>query len=389
MAMKDEVERVPLQDVRDLLRLGEGLPFRVLDPFERLLLNAGQRLIDEAQLESLIERGAWAERPQVDSARAQRTQGDGGATARAMRKASLFDSWEGLLWRFDKLSRALARGEAPGSDVPTFWQALRHFIDTDPDVALFLCICQGEHRFALYAQHHAIHCATVTLLAARQLHWPLQRQDSLGCAALTMNLAMLELQAQMAEQGDPPTTRQRERIRAHPEAAVALLREAGVTDAEWLSTVAQHHEHPQGGGYPHGLVEVGEAAQLLRLADVYMAKVSARALRAALPPVVAMRQLFQQQPGDPLATAMIKAVGVHPPGALVQLQSGEAAVVIRRPTSGAHPLVATLSDVKGRPVIDTHRRNTAEPGCGILGPLADTRPHARVLPDRVYGWIPA
>jgi HD-GYP domain-containing protein (c-di-GMP phosphodiesterase class II) len=389
--MTHEADRVPLQEVRDLLRLGEALPFRVLDRYERLLLNAGLRLIDEAQFESLIERGGWAERTQVEAERASRAKVAGRAAGvpSAVLKMSLFDGWERLLWQFDKLSRALARSEAQGSAVPTFWQGLKQLIDTDPDVALFFCMRQGEHRFALYAQHHAIHCAVVTLLAARQLGWPHERQDSIGCAALTMNLAMLELQAQMAEQGDPPTARQRERIRAHPDDAVTLLRRAGIAEAEWLTTVQQHHEHADGGGYPLGLTQVTDAAQLLRTADVYMAKVSARALRPPLAPVVAMRQLFQKQPGDPLATAMIKALGVHPPGALVQLQSGEVAIVIRRPTSGTHPMVATLSDVKGQPVITTHRRDTAEPGFGIQGPLADTKPYMRVLPDRVYGWIPA
>jgi HD-GYP domain-containing protein (c-di-GMP phosphodiesterase class II) len=246
----------------------------------------------------------------------------------------------------------------------------------------------SDYRFALYAQHHAVHCAVVTLLASRQLGWSSQRQDSLGCAALSMNLSMLELQAQMAEQSDPPTTRQREHIRAHPEGAVALLRQAGITDEEWLTTVVQHHEQPTGQGYPYGLTQVTDAAQMLRVADVYLAKVSARALRAPLAPVVAMRQLFQQQPNDPLAMAMIKAVGIHPPGALVQLNSGEVGVVIRRPSSGTHPLVATLTDIRGQPVTDTHRRNTAEAGLGIQGPLVETKAYQRVLPDRVYGWIP-
>jgi HD-GYP domain-containing protein (c-di-GMP phosphodiesterase class II) len=389
--LTDEVDRIPLQEVRDLLRLGEVLPFRVLDSRERLLLNAGHRLIHEAQFEALIDRGAWAERALVEAERAIRAQAEGLArvTPSAVPKTSLFDAWERVLWQFDKLSRALARSEAPGSAVLTFWQTLKQLVDTDPDVALFSCIRPSEYRFALYSQHHAIHCAVVTLLASRQLGWSPERQDSLGCAALTMNLSMLELQAQMAEQYDPPTTRQRERIRAHPGGAVALLRQAGISDGEWLTTVVQHHEQPTGQGYPHGLTEVTDGAKMLRVADVYMAKVSARALRAPLAPVVAMRQLFQQQPSDPMAMAMIKVVGIHPPGALVQLHSGEVGVVIRRPTSGTHPLVATLSDIRGQPITDTHRRNTAEAGLGIQGPLVDTKAYPRVLPDRVYGWIPS
>jgi HD-GYP domain-containing protein (c-di-GMP phosphodiesterase class II) len=387
--MTDDIDRIPLRAARDLLRLGERLPFSVFDAQERLLLNAGQRLVDEAQFEALIDRGAWAERALVEAERAALALAAGGAAVigPAVLVPSLFDRWERLLWQFDKISRGLARSQLPGSVVPAFWKQLQQLVDVDPDVALFFCLRQDDRRFALYAQHHAIHCAVVTLLATRLLGWPAARQDAMACAALTMNLAMLDLQALMAEQIDPPSTRQRERIRAHPEGAVALLKAAGITDPEWLTTVLQHHEQPKGGGYPQGLIEVSEGAQLLRSADVYMAKVSPRALRAPLAPVVAMRQLFQSHPGDPLALALVKAVGVHPPGALVTLQSGEVAVVIRRAASGTHPLVATLSDRQGRPVADTHRRDTAEAGCAIQGPLTDAKPYARVLPDRVYGWI--
>ncbi len=390
--MTNLVDRIPLQEVRDLLVVGEPLAFSVLDVHERLLLKVGQRLNGEAQVDALIDRGAWADRALVEAARAARAVAAGdssnAAPAKAARLLSLFDRWERLLWQFDKISRGLARNLLPSDRVPTFWQDLRQLVDTDPDVALFVCVRQDDGRFALYAQHHAIHCAVVTLLATRQLAWPLARQDALGCAALTMNLSMLDLQSLMAEQTDPPSQRQRERIRAHPEASVALLRTAGITDVEWLNTVLQHHEQPQGGGYPQGLTEVGDPAQLLRLADIYMAKISPRAIRAPLPPVLAMRQLFQEHPGDPLAMAMIKALGIHPPGALVTLKSGEVGVVIRRPAGSTHPSVATLSDQQGLPEIDTHRRDTAEAGYAIQGPLADATLFPRVLPERVYGWIP-
>jgi hypothetical protein len=200
-----------------------------------------------------------------------------------------------------------------------------------------------------------------------------------------MNRSILELQATMAEQDTPPTKKQLEQIRAHPESAVALLRAAGVADDDWLAAVAEHHEQPGGGGYPHALSEVGEPAQVLRAADVYMAKISPRAKRPPMLPQMATRQLFQQRPGDPLAMAMIKTLGVHPPGSLVQLQSGEIGVAIRRPAAGTHPLVATLSDKRGKPSGDTQRRDTAQPEFAVLGPPQDAKAFPRVLPERVYG----
>jgi HD-GYP domain-containing protein (c-di-GMP phosphodiesterase class II) len=221
------------------------------------------------------------------------------------------------------------------------------------------------------------------------LGWSAAQLQTLGCAALTMNISIMELQAVLAEQEDPPTMRQRERIRGHPEASVELLRESGVEDADWLSVVVQHHEQAGGGGYPHGLTQITDAARLLRAIDIYMAKISPRAKRPAIAPQAAMRQQFQAGSGDPLSMAMIKAVGIHPPGSLVQLQTGEVAVVTRRPLTGTHPRVATLSDRQGRPSPETHQRDSALPGFAVQAPVLDHTLFPRVLPERVYGLITA
>jgi HD-GYP domain-containing protein (c-di-GMP phosphodiesterase class II) len=382
--MKITSDRVPLQEVRDLLHIGAALPFRVLDAQERLLLNEGQVIQDEAQFEALTERGAWAERSLVEAERKARAAA---ASPPIVVQLSLFDRWERLLWQFDKLARGLVRHELPGSNLLSFAGALRALVDRDPDIALFLCSRHEGPRFALYPLRHSIQCAVLATLAARQLGWDETRITSIGCAALSMNLAILELQATMAEQDDPPTKKQLDQIRAHPDAAVALLRSAGVLDEEWLATVGDHHEHNGGGGYPKGKGDVHAGAHVLRAIDVYMAKISPRARRPGIVPQLAVRQLFQQNPGDPLSMAVIKTLGVHPPGSLVKLNSGEIAVAIRRPATGTHPLVATLSDRNGRPCGETHRRNTAEPEFAVEAPQATTKEFARIMPERVYGLV--
>ena len=387
VAATNASDRVPLADVRDLLKVGEPLPFRVLDALERLLLNAGQVLADEAQFAGLIERGAWAERHLVEAERTARAAA--GGAGRAPQSLSLFDRWERTLWQFDKLSRALVRHQAKGAEVSALFATLCELVDVDADVALFLCVRQDDRRFALYPLTHALHCAVLALLTGRYLGWPQARVAALGCSALTMNLAILELQATMAEQVDPPTPRQLKDIRAHPQASVKLLQDAGVADETWLAAIAEHHEQAGGGGYPHNLTEVSESAQVLRAADVLMAKISPRAQRPAMAPQAAVRQLFQQRPGDPLAMALIRTLGVYPPGSLLKLRSGEVAVAIRRPATGTHPLVATLSDTNGRPSAQTHRRDSAQPEFNVQGPLVDASGFARVLPERVYGIVGA
>ncbi len=383
--MTRDIDRIPLSEVRDLLRIGHKLPFRVLDAQARLLLNEGHVLLNEAQFDSLAQRGAWAERPLVEAERAAQAAG---RTPHAAPPPSLFDRWDRLLWDFDKLSRAPARDAAIGGAVAAFFSTLKALVDRDADVALFLALRPDDQRFALYPLTHSLHCAVVALLTARQLGWPESRIVSVGCAALTMNWSMFDLQARMAEQDTGPTASQLKLIRAHPEAAVELLRAGGVDDLEWLSAVAQHHENPAGTGYPHALTDVTEAAQVLRASDIYMAKVSARAGRPAMAAQQASREMFQQRSGDKVAMALIRAVGVHPPGSLLQLRSGEIAVAIQRPASGTQPIVATLSDTKGRPCAQTCKRDTAEPEFAVLAPLVGSKTFARVVPERVYGLIP-
>lgn len=378
-------ERVALTEVRDLLVVGAPLPFRVLDSAGRLLLNAGNVLKDDDQFESLVARGAWAERVLVEAERL--TRRDAGAKVPTPAATSLFDRWEGMVWKYDKLSRSLVRSQVRGDALVAFGAALQALVDEDADVALFLCFRQADRRFALYPLHHALQCAVLGLLAGRHLKWPAGQVESLVCAALSMNLAIFELQADMAEQGDPPSTRQFKEIRAHPAAAAQLLESLGVADPVWLEALRDHHEIQGGGGYPRGVIEVAPTPRLLRIIDVLMAKVSPRAKRPSMAAQQAVRQIFQQMPGDALAMAVIKVIGVHPPGSLVQLRSGEVGIATRRPAAGVHPIVATLSDPQGRPVAQTHRRDSANPEFAVIGAPADTRQFARVVPERVYGLI--
>ena len=63
----------------------------------------------------------------------------------------------------------------------------------------------------------------------------------------------------------------------------------------------------------------------------------------------------------PLAVSVIRTLGgVHPSGALMQFESGAVGVVVRRPKTGTAPLVATLCNARGEPVVSTQFRDSAD-----------------------------
>lgn len=382
-------ERLPIAEVSDLIHVGEPLAFRVLDEFERLLLNEGHVIANDRQLALLVERGAWVDRRVVAEQRRQRAAQGAAPRVSLARTQTLFDRWEKAQWDLDSVLRRTAKGQASAADWQAMASELVTLVDRDADIALFLAVRQDDRRFALYPLAHSLHAAVLALLAARQAGWPAPRQLSVVGAALSMNVAMLDLQAHMAEQDTPPTKAQFDVIRGHTQHGVTLLQGARMDDFAWLRAVAEHHERADGSGYPRGLTEVCDEARVLRMADVYMAKITPRAQRPALAPVQASRQLFQQEPGSALAMALIKAVGVHPPGSLVQLKSGEVAVVKQRAASGRPaPIVCTISDRKGQPSVNSHTLDSGDAAHAITGPCADPAPFGRVLGERVYGLVP-
>jgi HD-GYP domain-containing protein (c-di-GMP phosphodiesterase class II) len=224
----------------------------------------------------------------------------------------------------------------------------------------------------------------VCCLSARRLGWSDAERRTLVSAGLTMNVSMIELQGRLAVQATPPSADQRAQIESHPARSVEMLEAAGITDADWLAAVAQHHERADGTGYPNGLTDLGQLARALQYADVFTAKLSARSTRAPLPPDRAARDLFQRSGGHPLAAALVKEFGIYPPGCFVRLASGEIAIVVHRGETVNTPVVACLTKPSGQQLVRPARRETTARDSAVVAIVPETDVMVRVSWESLY-----
>lgn len=351
-----------LASVKHRIQLGRPLPFGVRDADQTLLLARGQRVDSMEQLQALFERGALVDLAEV--------LGPGEAIQQASR-AELPALWARSLEAVGAALRrppdasfrdALDRATAP----------VQCLIERDPDLAIFQVLQHEAHPDVDYGARRAVQAAITAYLVAQRLAWTLDQTELAFKAALTMNLSMLELQGQLARQRTALSPHQQRQLLEHPQRSVHMLSLAGVANADWLRAVLQHHEQEDGGGYPSGCATVGELASLIRRADVYTAKLSARAGREALAADQAGRQMFMQDPGHPMTAALVKEFGLYPPGCFVRLQSGELAVVVGRSGSITAPIVACLSDAVGRPLALPQRCSTTEATKAIAGIVGES-----------------
>jgi HD-GYP domain-containing protein (c-di-GMP phosphodiesterase class II) len=358
----------------------------VRDEQGRLLLSRGHVVESEHQLEQLLQRGAFVDAEEVKAVARDAAP----VKPKAVEPPpNLFGLWDQTTDELKKLLTDVPEQPDFAGRMDQFAHHILELVDFNTDVGIYRSVRQDNAKNFYYGYSHSVHTAVLCILMARHLQWPKDRMLSLVKAALTMNMTILELQGQMAGQDIPMRDKQRAAIQKHPAQSVELLGKAGITDADWLAAIAQHHERPDGSGYPLGSAELGEMAVALRVADVFMAKISPRALRAALSPQGAVRELYSEDKGGAMSTAIIKEFGIYPPGDFVKLASGELGIVVQRTDNARAPIVAVITDTAGHPVARTVRHDTGQTGFAIVARMTDKALLARLPPERLYGFSTA
>lgn len=367
---------VPIQQVGGHIKSGAALPFGVRDAEGKLLLAKGQMVPSDQMREALLNRGVFVDLDELrDPSKRGTDEGAGGE--------DFFARWEALQTRLS----VLLRSPQETLFLPRVKECSAQLIgwaERFTDQLIYVVIQHDHSRHEVYGLAHLLHTAAIGALLSRRLGWAPERQKSLVGAALTMNLSIIDLQGRLASRGGKLLPPQRAAINRHPDEAVAWLRNAGLDDAEWLDAVAQHHEQPGGGGYPQGMAAPCDTAQLLRLVDIFLAKLASRGGRAGLPAPQAAKALYTGSNGHPMAALLVKEFGLYPPGTLVKLASGEVAVAVRRGATGNTPVVAAVMNRHGDALGAPTRRDTALPDHAVTGLVAAQVLRVKLSPHQLF-----
>lgn len=356
-----------------VVRLHTPLPYSIYDANGQLLLPKGAMVASEEQRSQLLNRGAFVDKSEADIyerafagkldvlvrknvilRHLAEARPDAVPSAQpppsVERQVDLVSAW------LEMESRAGALlSDTPRDDWLPRFNKFRadtsELIARDPDGALFVLMQALRDPAHRYSTIHVLLVAVACELTARQLtDWSKAAREGIVCAALTMNWSIMQLQDRLAVQGQPPTPEQRLLIQQHPARSVEILRVAGVTDEMWLQAVAQHHGAPP--GPLAGRSPSEQLARVIQRAGVFIAGVSVRANRRALSPTSAAHAIYsdERQQADEAGGAIIKALGLYPPGCFVRLKNGEVAVVLARGRRANEPLVASIVGREGLPL---------------------------------------
>lgn len=257
---------------------------------------------------------------------------------------------------------------------------MQDLIQRDADVALYLLFQLAAQSPVGYSASHALVCAVLCHLVAPEFELTLHERNSLVRAAFTMNIAMTALQDQLATQRSKPSQEQQAAIKAHTAMGALMLGHLGIANELWLETIQLHHQEEPQQTELDALTAPQRLGMILQVVDRYAAMISPRQSREGRSAIESAKNIIHGSADhdNPVGQALVRIVGLCPPGTFVQLDDDKVAVVMRRSSQPNLPDVAIVLNAHGDQVKPPILHHTAAGKPGIKGSLPASAMQERI-----------
>ncbi len=190
----------------------------------------------------------------------------------------------------------------------------------------------GEKGHADIGYAHALSVMTLSLLLAKEAGLDADGMRAVGIGALLHDIGKATIDPSLLRKAD--RSRFEETIyRGHCRAGSTIAQRAGGVPRDALLAVLHHHERADGSGWPDALAgtAIPLAARIVAIANRFDNLVNPSDARRSLSPSEALATMWKRESPAFDATLLqrfVRAMGVYPPGSLVQLADGRSGVVV-------------------------------------------------------------
>ena len=200
----------------------------------------------------------------------------------------------------------------------------------NPDALLWLARLKQTDQ---YSYDHSLDVSAHVMIFGRYLGLGDESIGHLGMAGMLQDVGKLKLPPSLLQKSGSLSPREHEIFRSHVDFSLQILSKSSGVSLSMLEIVTRHHERCDGSGYPRGLQgdQVGLMAEIAGLCDTYCAMTRERPYGEAASAQVALDALRAQRGigfSESTVDQFVQCIGLYPVGTLVELNSGEVAVVV-------------------------------------------------------------
>lgn len=182
---------------------------------------------------------------------------------------------------------------------------------------------------------HVLNVATLSVILGQALELTSSQLQRLAMGALLHDVGLLRIPANVLKKRGGLTPAEKTLYERHPSLGLSILEKTGGFDCEVTAIVHEHHAALDGSGYPPDILanSTQRASRIVMVADVYDELLSGQHDGDSLMPADALARLYREAQRhryeQELVSLLISQIGVYPLFGLVELASGERAVVVK------------------------------------------------------------
>ena len=201
-----------------------------------------------------------------------------------------------------------------------------------------------------YTYNHALATAVWALVFGRHLGLDHVDLRALATGALLLDVGKTKIPIELLQKEGPLDADEMKEVRRHVEYGLQILNETKNVDSAVETIVRTHHERHDGSGYPDGLAgtDIPVFGRITGIIDTFDAMTSARPYAAAMSTYDVMRYLLDhadKQFQAEIVERFIQVVGMFPTGTIVEMNTGEVAIVMQQnPVRRLRPKVMLILD---------------------------------------------
>jgi len=190
-------------------------------------------------------------------------------------------------------------------------------------------------QFDEYTFFHSVNTALLAMSLGRDLGFDRSRLHQIGVGTLLHDIGKTKVPIDLLNKPGRFESHEMEIMKQHVMRGVEVLYGTTGLDDAYLKPALEHHERVDGSGYPHqrSRVDISQFGLIAAVVDIYDAITSDRCYHKGKPAHEALRFLYLiSQKGHldhALVQRFIHVVGVYPVGSVVELNTGEIAIVRR------------------------------------------------------------
>ena len=212
------------------------------------------------------------------------------------------------------------------------------------EVLLLLLGDKAGDKEGMGPQHHALNCMTLSMLIAKGMGLPPAAVGEIALGALAHDVGSTMIPRHILRAKKRISTEEN-LYREHCKLGAELALISGTFSKAAIAVIQDHHETLDGTGYPSGKkgAAIGMAARIVAVANRYDRLCSPESPDIpSMLPANALKVMWRDEQArlDPaILAALIRLLGVYPPGTIVGLNDGSFGLVVSPGKKSLYPKV--------------------------------------------------